>query len=136
MMARTGYPNGGGHAANKRWRAKNPVAAKISRNQCRKANYKEGRVDNTRARLPWTIAEGHFIYDSENRAKGDRWISKVIGRSVQAIQIHRTRINPPDGNGDGGESNNNPPPAPPAPRIPDSGSGRGGFRIPRGSGRY
>jgi phage terminase large subunit GpA-like protein len=56
-----------------------------------------------------------------------------IAKKLQAAIETQNNNEPPD---DGDDSSNNPPPAPPAPRIPDSGSGRGGFRIPRGSGRY
>jgi len=56
-----------------------------------------------------------------------------IAKKLQATIGTQNDNEPPD---DGDDSSNNPPPTPPAPRIPDPGSGRGGFRIPRGSGRY
>ena len=59
-----------------------------------------------------------------------------IAKKLQAVFETQNDDEAPSDDGDGSDSNNNPPPAPTAPRIPDSGSVRGGFRIPRGRGRY
>lgn len=75
-------------SARKRKRyKKNP----ITKNAHRKNNYARGRKNCQRAGKPWNFNELVSIIVSDRPR--DRKLAEKIGRSVQAIQVMRTRLN-------------------------------------------
>lgn len=64
--------------------------AQIYRNRHRKNNYQKTREGAYNARQEWTVDEMEMILSS---SLCDREISKIIGRSVQAIQMKRSKLN-------------------------------------------
>jgi hypothetical protein len=72
----------------------------MTRNEARAANYAQTRVNAKNARRPWSQEEDRAIA-TRRTATGmgslqadltDRELSKILGRSVQAIQVRRTRL--------------------------------------------
>ena len=61
------------------------------RNQARKRNYQKTRPDVRKAR-PWTDKEVSFLKNAENLYFFDIHISKILKRSVQAIQQKRYKL--------------------------------------------
>ena len=70
---------------NKRWREKNPD----KRSEARARNYAKGREHAKSTSLPYTDEEDGLILNFEGT---DRELSVKIKRSVQAIQIRRSRL--------------------------------------------
>lgn len=66
-----------------------------ARNEARAANYAQTRVNATNARRPWGQEENRAIATRRWRGERDltdRQLSERLGRSVQAIQVRRTRL--------------------------------------------
>ncbi len=74
---------------NNRHSYKDPEKARLMCNKTRKANYQKTANAPNKGK-EWTIRDIDIVMAHE---KTDREISKQIGRSVQAIQIMRARIN-------------------------------------------
>lgn len=74
---------------NHRHRYKDPDKARLMCNKTRKKNYQQTANAPNGKRI-WTVRDIDIVMAHE---KTDREISKQIGRSVQAIQIMRARIN-------------------------------------------
>jgi hypothetical protein len=73
-------------------RAPQPVEV---RNEARAANYAQTRVNATRGREPWCGWEDQAILTRTFKGESgltDRQLSERLKRSVQSIQIRRTRI--------------------------------------------
>lgn len=70
----------------KRWRQRHPEA----RREERRKNYAATRGGHATG-LRWGQEEDRLLFDFEGT---DRELSAKIGRSVQAIQIRRSRIRP------------------------------------------
>jgi hypothetical protein len=65
------------------------------RNEARAANYAQTRVNATRGREPWCGWEDKAILERSLKGEHgltDRQLSERLKRSVQSIQIRRTRI--------------------------------------------
>lgn len=61
----------------------------MTRNEIRAANYAQTRVNARNAREPWSQEEDRQV---AAKAVPDRTLSERLGRSVQAIQVRRTRL--------------------------------------------
>lgn len=75
------------YAANKRWRHKRTPHV-LGVRQAEKRRYRR-RTGSFLYRRPWTLAEDARIME---RAKPDRELAEDLRRSVQAIQVRRSRI--------------------------------------------
>lgn len=71
---------------NKRWRDSN----RDQWNEGKKRNYAQGRENASNSKESWTSDDDSAIC-AENRPS-DRELAKQLGRSVQAIQVRRTRL--------------------------------------------
>ena len=71
----------------KRYRSVNE--ARTYRNEQRKGNYAQTRKNAFSSGLIWTKEEIEMILDTR---LSDREISRIIGRSVQSIQVKRSKI--------------------------------------------
>lgn len=71
---------------NKRWRVKNREAF----NEGKKLNYARGKINVAHARDEWTLAQLEKIIQPGRSS--DRTLAKELGRSVQAIQVMRSRL--------------------------------------------
>jgi len=76
------------YESHKRWRLNNPEG----RNKERKNNYKktQGKDKNALNRCRWSEEECHLIL--VRKGMNDRQLHKLLGRSVQAIQVKRTKL--------------------------------------------
>lgn len=83
--------NGGGDTCRlRKGQKKYRINNKKQRNHDRRTNYAKGRLYAIKAKKPYSkkeldLIKGGFVGD-------DRDLAKLIGRSVQAIQIKRSRI--------------------------------------------
>ena len=68
---------------------KNKALARKYRNHQRKMNYGKGRKSDKNRWQEWTTEDMNLLMNSN---KTDRELSVAIGRSVQAIQIKRSRL--------------------------------------------
>jgi hypothetical protein len=71
---------------NRKWRQANPERF----NEHKKNNYAQTRKNAHNSSLPWSKNEEAAI--TAEARPSDRELSKKLGRSVQAIQIHRSRM--------------------------------------------
>ena len=75
----------GSYAANKRWRLTHPA----KRQEGKKRNYASSATNNANNYQHYTPREDTLILTSPLT---DRELHRVIGRSVQAIQIRRSKL--------------------------------------------
>lgn len=71
---------------NKKWRNKN----RQTFNRGKARNYAKGATNQKNAKTVWTASENKCITDP--RRPIDRKLAKKLGRTVQAIQIQRSRL--------------------------------------------
>lgn len=74
------------YEANKKWRQNHPA----SWSRQKKRNYARSRKEARRAHQRWSLADEIMICTPQRPC--DRVLSKKLGRSVQAIQVHRSKI--------------------------------------------
>jgi len=70
---------------HKAWRLRNP---KI-RNEGKKRNYNQTSNNNTNHYIRWNQYDDYLVLNSD---MSDRDLHHVIGRSVQSIQVRRTKL--------------------------------------------
>jgi len=75
-----------GYERNKRWRKKNPEKWLATKNR-----YYRKFQDVPNKNQRWTVEDIDFVVDNADRLP-DRVISRLIGRSLGAIQTMRYRI--------------------------------------------
>ncbi len=69
------------------------------RNKLRKLNYARGRKHDLHSGCPWTHRDEVFILSSPGKMT-DRQTASLLGRSVQAIQTKRLRLQKQQKGGD------------------------------------
>jgi hypothetical protein len=79
----------GGYAAMKDWRNRN----RDTWNGAKRRNYEKGAAHQHNAHRHWTKQEDQAIM-APDRPR-DRELARVLGRTVQAIQVRRTRLSAP-----------------------------------------
>ncbi len=73
------------HLLKRRWQKTHPEA----RNTIKKRNYARGKTSTSKKREQYLSDEIQLILAKE---RSDRELAKLLGRSVQAIQVKRVRI--------------------------------------------
>jgi hypothetical protein len=76
----------GRYLFDKEWRRKNPKKRQVSSAR----NYRKGATHQECARRHWSI-DDELLINTTNRPH-DRRLAQILGRTVQAIQIHRSEM--------------------------------------------
>ena len=71
---------------SKEWRKKN----REKHNAHKRRNYAKGALHDTNSCLPWTVKDTQLIMAKDRPC--DRVLAKKLGRSVQAIQVRRSKV--------------------------------------------
>ena len=61
------------------------------RNAQRRKNYRNGKVHDYRSRMSWSQEDVRLIHNSHARGFTDRELAWDLARSVQAIQVKRSK---------------------------------------------
>jgi hypothetical protein len=85
-MEEKGVKMAGRYLFEKKWRHNNPRKRQISSAR----NYRKGAVHQKNARSHWTIGDEQLIISPNHPC--DRILAEKLGRTVQAIQIHRCEM--------------------------------------------
>lgn len=78
-----------GSIASKRYKLRNRWAVKKSKQDYNRRYYKRSRVDAERRNLRWTETEKRMVLEHK---VPDVILSKKLGRSVEAIQVQRSKL--------------------------------------------
>lgn len=76
----------GRYLFDKEWRRKNPKKRQASSAR----NYLLGAIHQENARRHWSMDDELLIISPTK--PDDRWLAKILGRTVQAIQVHRCEM--------------------------------------------